>query len=168
MDAYSTNFNSPLVRAQKAVSDYVHSLNKKFLWIPYYWGDSENIKKVGRIINRTSIFDYAILQPGYYFYKSGRFYFPFNTLKKMVSEQRCYDPNGTTISGGSKISTTEIGIEMEVDSYIASASSYLSRYNEYETAFRSFVGNRPLAYYGGNTESLMHNTVFSKIKNFYA
>lgn len=57
-----------------AMSDLVKgSYGKEFLWMPYMEmipgvGLDKNDVRVGYVANRSTIFDYILLQPGYYFH----------------------------------------------------------------------------------------------------
>jgi hypothetical protein len=172
-NAISNQFDNPVVKNMKDLSDHVKNSEKKMLWIPYYH-DSEgyvDALRDGYVINRTNIFDKALLQPMYYF-SPNQGISNLTLISNCISSQACKLDNGTIVSG-SKTSSTEIGVEMEVDTKIitggtaGTAQEYLNRYNSYVTAFSAYVGSRPIAYYAGGPSEVNNATVFSKINSFY-
>lgn len=151
-DKPEENFNNPIVYSMRAVSDKVHSYGKNFLWIPYYHEAASSSKNLGHVVNLTDIFDTAIIQPSFFFNKAR--VDEIGIVSDCVRKQAVVDINGDII-GGKKISKTEIGFEMEIDSQFFNDESYLERYYAYEKGFSEFVGERPTAYYAGASETML-------------
>ena len=151
------------------MSGVVRGLGKKFLWIPYYRDDGSEIStRLGYIINKRNFFDFAILQPSYYF-DSGVGSSNVTLIKNCVSQQKCLSASGAVI-GSTKTSMTEIGGEMEIDGKVKTDSAYLNRYNTYVSNFSTFItgsAKRPIAFYADYPEVLMDSVIFGKVKNFF-
>ena len=68
---YSNLLDNPCIRLMNDLAYRVHNnLNKKYLWIPYYgfgMNPDLTIKNIAYVIDKNTIFDYAIIQPRYYF-----------------------------------------------------------------------------------------------------
>ena len=140
------DFGNPIVYAMRKVSDEVHKYGKEFLWIPYYDVAACSHTTMGHVINRTDIFDTAIIQPSYFFRevrKPG-----LELVRKSVERQAVVDADDSII-GGEKTSKTVIGFEMEIDWQFFEKEDYPPRYYAYEEAFGDFVGKYPTAYYAG-------------------
>ncbi len=176
-NAPSTQYNNVIVSNMKYLSDIVHNDGKKMLWIPYYRPfDYATIEiRDGYVINRTNIFDKAILQPSYYFTPSLTTS-NLDFIKNCVSAQACKFNDDGSVVGGAKTSSTEIGFEMEIDINVCSGSQttqYLARYNSYVSTYKNFItGNngttkRPSAFYAGAPEELLNGTVFGKVSSFF-
>lgn len=145
-------FNNPIVYAMRAVSDRVRSFGKNMLWIPYYHEAASSSKNLGYVVNRTDIFDTAIIQPSFFFNPAR--VDEIRIVSDCVRKQAVVDINGEII-GGSKTSSTEIGFEMEIDHQFFSNEAYVPRYYAYEEGFGEFVGKRPTAYYAGTPETML-------------
>ena len=116
------------------------------MWIPYYDVAACSHTTMGHVINRTDIFDTAIIQPSYFFRevrKPG-----LELVRKSVERQAVVDADDSII-GGEKTSKTVIGFEMEIDWQFFEKEDYPPRYYAYEEAFGDFVGKYPTAYYAG-------------------
>lgn len=167
--AVANNFNNVVVNNMVYIASVVHGMNKKIMWIPYYRDDGSLImERVGNVINKKDIFDYAILQPSYYFVSSlGTA--AVTLVKNCIAQQKCVSSTGSII-GGSKTSSTEIGGEMEIDLNAKTNSSYLNRYNTYVSNFATYITGttkRPIAFYADYPEVLMDSMIFGKVKNFF-
>ncbi len=140
------NFRNPIVGAMRKVSDEVHAQGKNFLWIPYYDVAASSHTNMGHVINRTDIFDTAIIQPSFFFHEVRS---PgLELVKASVEQQQVVDADGSVI-GGEKTSKTVIGFEMEIDSQFFDKEDYHERYFAYEKTFGHLVGKYPTAYYAG-------------------
>lgn len=146
------DFNNPIVRSMRKVSDVVHSYGKNMLWIPYYDPTAPSAINMGYVVNLTNIFDTVIIQPSYFFNAAREK--GLEIISKSIECQAVLDPEGNII-GGKKISDTLIGFEMEIDSQFFDDESYVPRYYAYEQAFGKFVGKYPTAYYAGYPETLL-------------
>ena len=121
--------------------------------------------------NRTNIFDYVLLQPGYY--QKPEKDFRLNSVKTCVQDNKVYDRHGGVI-GGSKTSSTKIGVDMEIDDKIAGVNcpagttwwDYSARYYEYTLRFDPLKSKIPISYYAGERNSLMNPTVYNYVKTF--
>lgn len=168
VNASNTYFDNVVVQNMEYMSGVVHGLGKKFLWIPYYRDDGSEIsKRVGYIINKINFFDFAILQPSYYFYSN----VGVNNVilvKNCVSLQKCVNSSGVVI-GSTKTSSTEIGGEMEIDINAKNDTVYMNRYNTYVSNLSTFitgVTKRPIAYYADRPEQMTDEIIFGRMKNF--
>lgn len=160
LNATNSYFDNPVAQNMDYISGVVHYMNKKLLWIPYYREDgSELPKRVGNIINQRNYFDYAILQPSYYF-NPNLSEKAVTLVKDCVNKQNC-------VNVSSKKSKTEIGAEMEIDINAKYNSANLNRYNTYVKNYSSFVNNKPLAFYADCPEILLDSFIFNKIKTFF-
>ena len=76
--------------------------------------------------------------------------------------------NSGGVVGGTKTSSTKIGAEMEIDSKIAGSDwkGYNDRYYEYTLRFKPLRGSTPFAFYAGDRDSLMNNTVLNYVTAF--
>ncbi|GKX67620.1 DUF4855 domain-containing protein [Inconstantimicrobium mannanitabidum] len=164
---YSNLGSNSTIKLMNDLSYRVHNyLGKSFLWIPYYgYGSSPAtiIKNIGYVADRTSIFDYVIIQPHYYFDSTvqsnlaGVYY-------SVQNQAICYR-NGVAVT--QKTSNTIIGVEMESDWHILSPNSYsdfLGRYNEYVSEFSTFAGVYPLAFYW---DTNLQKSLNERINPFY-
>lgn len=163
----------------QTVANYAAAKGKKMLWIPY-WG-TENLKKVACVIHRTNIFDYALIQPHYYF--DDRYAADLNcaAIRTAIAIQRvCYQ--GGRDDGGlglpilhetSIICTkTVIGLEMEIDYRAVSNPTLMGRYESYEQEFDQTDGaydksSANMAFYLGSPQSTTDKdyTVVKNIMN---
>ena len=108
----------------KGVSEYLHGMNYSFNWIPYYTAD-------GYASWKSFGFDFAYLQPNYFFNES----VPFSRLA-----DACND----AISAG-------MGMEVEFDGNASVANGRGYRLRDYMSEFKRFGiwDSCPLAYYQG-------------------
>lgn len=122
----------------KDVSEYIHTLNKRFYWIPYWGAMGYNLwEKLG--------FDAAFLQPNHFFNKE-------ITDDRLESACRTADKFG-------------MGLEMEFDSRVLyeSDDSYYSRLETYIDAFEKHevFKRSAIAYYSGTKAILdMYDSPF--------
>ncbi len=151
-DKPEEDFNNPIVKAMRVVSERVRSFGKNFLWIPYYHEAASSSKNLGHVVNLTNIFDTAIIQPSFFFNPAR--VDEIRIVSDCVRKQAVVDINGNII-GGKKVSNTEIGFEMEIDEQFYDREGYPERYYAYEKGFGEFVGVRPTAYYAGAPETLI-------------
>lgn len=151
-DKPELEFNNPIVKAMRAVSDRAHSFGKNLLWIPYYHEAASSSTNLGYVVNLTDIFDTAIIQPSFFF-NSARVD-EIEIVSNCVRNQAVVDINGEII-GGKKLSNTEIGFEMEIDEQFYDREGYPERYYAYEKGFGEFVGKYPTAYYAGAPETMI-------------
>lgn len=169
----STDFDNVVCKCMRAVSEYVHSasINKKMLWIPYYHDTvgNEVATRDGSVINRKNYFDMAILQPSYYFNASmGQS--NLDLVKRCAVNNRC-EYIGGAIVGGSKTSTTRVGIEIEADIRIGDPNDrqWLTRFEAYANTYGPLRGGAiPFAFYGGGVDDLKSNTVKIRIAGFFS
>ena len=145
-------FNNPIVYAMRTVSDRVRSFGKNMLWIPYYHEAASSSKNLGYVVNRTDIFDTAIIQPSFFFNPAR--VDEIGIVSECARKQAVVDINGEII-GGVKTSSTEIGFEMEIDHQFFNKEDYPPRYYAYEEGFGEFLGVRPTAYYAGAPETML-------------
>jgi len=72
--------------------------------------------------------------------------------------------------GGSKTSTTEIGVEMEIDRYVTNKDQD-GRFKEYLSKYGAYISGptkRITAFYGEEASVLVSNlTVRTKVANFF-
>ncbi|PEI83389.1 hypothetical protein [Bacillus toyonensis] len=164
--------NNKSVKLFTSLSNYTKgTLKKQIIWAPYYVSNDEHqLKRLAYVINK-GIFDFALLQPSYYFYSTSKAGLTgvYNSVK-----------NGTVSWAGitSPIlpsayinKTTTIGIDMEIDDQIKQPT-YLSRYKEYEGQYREFLNKYPFTYYSGSASHLSvksseNLTVMDYISGFY-
>lgn len=151
-DKPELDFNNPIVKAMRAVSERTHSFGKNVLWIPYYHEAASSSKNLGYVVNLTNIFDTVIIQPSFFF--NAARVDEIGIVSDCVRKQAVVDINGEII-GGKKVSNTEIGFEMEIDEQFYDREGYPERYYAYENGFGEFVGKRPTAYYAGAPETLI-------------
>ena len=174
--AVNSQFNNPVVMNMKYLSDKVKAQGKKMLWIPYYRSPSgdDRYSRLAYVANKTNIFDYVILQPTYYFDASlGAS--NVTLVKNCVTSQACKYSSGSTV-GGSKTSSTDIGAEMELNSYYTkgngstSAAEYKSRYETYGDNLSGFITGSPkrdVAFYAGNPDEITQSAVFNRVSSFF-
>ena len=151
-DKPEQDFNNPIVRSMRAVSDRIRSYGKSCLWIPYYHEAASSSKNLGYVVNLTDIFDTAIIQPSFFFNPAR--VDEIAIVSDCVRKQAVVDINGDII-GGKKVSRTEIGFEMEIDEQFYSKEGYPERYYAYEKGFGEFVGKHPTAYYAGCPDTMI-------------
>lgn len=153
------------------IGNLVHNNNKQFMWIPYNTKDTETSSlytfiRAGYVANKTNIFDYVTIQPGYY--QNSDMSNQLNYVKKSAQDNKFYNNSGGVV-GGTKTSSTKIGAEMEIDSKIAGGSNwqgYNDRYYEYTVRFKPLRGSTPFTFYAGDRDSLMNSTVLYYVTDF--
>ena len=110
-------------------------------WCPYYGVGTDAatiIKKIGHVADKVQIFDYVILQPQVIFNPDGT-KGNLDGVRYSVNRYKvCYRNDVYVIA--SKVSTTEIGYEME---YVPDRTSL---FNDYKTAFAAYK-NKPSMFY---------------------
>lgn len=172
----STNYNNRMIQLMADMSRLVKGAGKQFMWMPYTTDEPDNSTaytfiRAGYVANCTNIFDYVLLQPGYY--QKAEKLFRLNSVKTCVQNNKVYDRNGGVI-GGSKTSSTKIGVDMEIDDKIAGNNcpagttwkDYNNRYYEYTLRFGPLKTGIPVSYYAGERNSLMNPTVYNYVKTF--
>ena len=179
----SSNFGNPHVMLMDAMGDLVKgTYGKEFMWMPYTTttagvGLDKNDVRMGYVANRSTIFDYVLLQPGYYWDTADveclRRVAASATNNKVYNYSSSYSYTNSIVVGGSKISgAADIGVVMEVDSRIVNgegsktASVFNNNYYEYILKFDSIKEDVPIVFYSGARPSLMNNTVFNYVKTF--
>jgi len=163
--AASDNFNNPMVKAMSSMGNKVSNLGKQMLWIPYYDNyNAETLQRLGYTVNRTTIFDYVMLQSGYYFYsdKAVNIY----CIQKCIEEDAVYSPDKTTLYGGSKATgAATVSYEMEIDDRV-SQQAYNDRYYGYTSEFSSYK-TYPFMFYAGDRSSTMNSYVQLLLKAWF-
>lgn len=125
----------------KYISEYIHQLNKRFYWIPYWYAPGfDQWKELG--------FDTAFLQPNHFFDKS-------------VIDARLRDACKLAKAKG-------MGVEMEFDSKVLyeNEDSYYSRLETYINAFENYgvFEQSTIAYYSG-TKAILDMYRSNSIEN---
>ncbi len=164
---YGNLTSNSCIKLMSELSTKIHNnLNTKFLWIPYYGYGSdpaEIIKRIGYVANRSTIFDYVVIQPHYYF--DGSIATNLTGVKYCVSKQSVSYRDGLEVTP--KLSKTIIGAEMELDWHIVPPNNYtdqLNRYNNYVANFAEFKATYPIIFYwDGNVQ----NALSSRINPFF-
>lgn len=111
----------PQIRMFQTISNKIHSLNKKILWVPYFgYGPTyqKTIESIGIVANRTNIFDYVLLQPHYYFQPNTDIRENLLAIRESIRLNKVVGRKlggSYPVIGGSKTSGTKIGCQMEVD-----------------------------------------------------
>ena len=166
VDYGNINSNS-CINLMNSLSTKIHNnLNTKFLWIPYYGYGSdpaEIIKRIGYVANKSTIFDYVVIQPHYYF--DGTVGSNLTGVKYCISKQAVSYRDGTIVTP--KLSKTVIGPEMELDWHVVTPNNYtenLERYNGYVSAFSEFKGTYPIIFYWDGT---IQNALSGRINPFF-
>ena len=180
----SSNFGNPHVMLMDAMGDLVKgTYGKEFMWMPYTTttagvGLDKNDVRMGYVANRSTIFDYVLLQPGYYWDTNDveclRRVAASATNNKVYNYSASSSYTNSTVVGGGKVSgAADIGVVMEIDDKIVNgseehaASYYNNTYYEYTLKFGSIKSNVPIVFYAGAQPSLMnHTVVFNYVKNF--
>lgn len=136
----------------QTVANYVATKGKKMLWIPY-WSDVNDIIKVACVAQRTNIFDYMLIQPGYYENANNK---NCEAVRKAIAMQRVCYQNQIPILHEEEITCrkTIIGCEMEIAPNYVSDVSAQERYQTYTTVFNQSYGayskyNADFAFYFG-------------------
>lgn len=180
----ANNFGNPHVMLMDAMSDLVKgSYGKEFLWMPYMEmipgvGLDKNDVRVGYVANRSTIFDYILLQPGYYFHGNEKLEClrratACATNNKVYFYSASSSYTNSNVVGGSKVSgAADIGVVMEISDTIVygdkdhPASFYNDNYYECTVKFNPIKSKVPIIFYGGARDSLMQTTVYNYINNF--
>ena len=164
---YTNLTSNSCIRLISGLSEKIHNnLNTKFLWIPYYGYGSdpdEIIRRIGYVANKSTIFDYVVIQPHYYFDENiGS---NITGVKCCISKQSVCYRNGTEVIP--KASKTVIGPEIELDWHVVPPNNYsgnMGRYNEYVSAYSGFNGTYPIIFYwDGN----LQNALSGRINPFF-
>jgi len=164
---YSNISANSCVKLMSDLSLMVHNnLKSKFLWIPYYGYGSdpdEIIKRIAYVTNKSTIYDYVIIQPHYYF--DGTVGVNLSGVKHCIANQAVSYRDGTIVTP--KASKTVIGLEMELDWHIVAPNNYsanLGRYNEYVSSFAGYKGTYPIIFYWDGT---FQNALTGRINPFF-
>jgi len=164
---YSNITGNSCIKLMSDLSTMVHNnLKTKFLWIPYYgYGSTpdEIIKRIGYVAHKSTIFDYVVIQPHYYF--DGAVGINLTGVNYCVSKQAVCYRDGTVVT--SKSSKTVIGPEMELDWHVVPPNNYsanLGRYNEYVSSFAGYKGTYPIIFYWDGT---LQNALSGRINPFF-
>lgn len=159
----STNFGNQLVDLMDSIGTKARSMGKQFLWCPYMAPTNDgNFLRTGNVINRLDIFDYACIQPGYYFNSSA-----VNNLysvRDSAQDNVVYDYNGRAY--GTKTSDTVIGVTMEIDDGVINAAEN-NRYWAYTQVFTPIKDSVPIAFYASDATNTMNKTVQNYLKAFF-
>ena len=181
--AASNNFGNPHVMLMDTMSDLIKgTYGKEFMWMPYTTttagvGLDKNDVRMGYVANKTTIFDYILLQPGYYWDTEKLECLRRVTASATNNKVYFYNANKTytnsNVVGGSKVSgAADIGVVMEISDEIVYGSSshdasfYNDTYYEYTLKYNSLKTRVPIVFYAGAAGSLMEPTVFNYVKNF--
>ncbi|MED1790305.1 DUF4855 domain-containing protein [Brevibacillus laterosporus] len=171
----TTPTSNSMVKLMNDISAYIRStLDKKFLWCPYYgFGQyADNITyNLGVIANRTNIFDHIFIQPAYYF-QAGNNCTSDNltAVYRSAKFNEVEDLRGNSIAGGRKSNATAtIGVNMEAnDNAVRPSTPESRRFQEYIDQYQDLVRGTPMVFYAGATDNLSRNTTLSqKIGKFY-
>ena len=146
-DTFPSVDDHPQVKMFQAVSDYAAAKGKQMMWSPYW--STANLEKAAHVIHRTSIFDYALLQPGYYFRTengtepAAKWKLNCEAIRAMIFKQRVCYQNETQILQDSQIicGRTKICCQMEIDQRYTDGSDpqFYNHYNHYEEVFGASV-----------------------------
>ena len=166
VDYNNINAN-PCIKLMNDLSTRVHNnLNTKFLWIPYYGYGSdpaEIIKRIAYVTSKSTIFDYVVIQPHYYF--DGSVASNLTGVKYCISKQSVSYRDGLEVTP--KVSKTVIGPEMELDWHIVppnNYSDYLDRFDKYAATFGEFKGAYPIIFYWDGS---LQNALVKRINPFF-
>lgn len=169
-DVGLSNFGNKQVALMSALSTLVRTTyGKQFLWMPYMGTDtgtsvtSSNFMRVGYVANKTSIFNYVLLQPNYYF-DANADPIPLRRVQTSAINNKVYNYAGNVI-GSTKTGTSTIGVVMEIDSNVTSFD-YNARYYEYTLKYGSIKSTVPIIFYAGARNSTMNSSVFYYVSTF--
>lgn len=162
VDYNNINAN-PCIKLMNDLSTRAHNnLNTKFLWIPYYGYGSdpaEIVKRIAYVTNKSTIFDYVVIQPHYYF--DGSVASNLTGVKYCISKQSISYRDGLVVTP--KVSKTVIGPEMELDWHVVppnNYSDYLDRLDKYAAAFAEFKGTYPIIFYwDGSLQNALNKSI---------
>jgi hypothetical protein len=158
------------VKLMSSLSAKIHSdLNKEFLWIPYYgygvYAD-DIIKKIAHVACDSTIFDFVVIQPHYYFDETNTYKKNLYGVRSSSIKQSVCRTDGSIVT--SKLSKTLIGAEMELDWHIVPPNNYTdwtSRFDTYTSSLGDLnATNVPLIFYwSGNVQ----NALTARINPFF-
>ena len=134
-----------------------------FIWIPYYgYGYGTDpatiIKNIGYVSDSVQIFDHVMMQPHVFFDQStttGNF---LGITRSMDNGKVCYRDGVAVIAN--KVSTTQIGYEMEFD---VNKPNYNTLYAQYTAAFANYTAFSQAFYWAGYGDA----TTFGNINAWY-
>ena len=156
-DDPENDFGNQMVMTMRDVSDKIHSYGKSMVWIPYCIHSEdfgwEMYRRIGAITNKTDIFDAVTIQPKIYFGQNTTDEIGF--LKESLDAQAFIDPETGEVIGGKKMSSTRVGIEIELDSQMVNNDSYYNWFYEQFNYFKDYVGKTPFTFYAGAPQELM-------------
>lgn len=165
---YNNILANPCIKLMSDLSSKVHNnLKTKFLWIPYYGYGSdpaEIIKRIAYVTNKSTIFDYVVIQPHYYF--DGSVASNLTGVKYCISKQSISYRDGLVVTP--KVSKTVIGPEMELDWHVVPPndySDYLDRFDKYVVTFDEFKGTYPIIFYWDGS---LQNALNKRINPFFS
>lgn len=132
--------DSPQISMFQTVSNYAAKKGKKMLWSPYW--STANLTRAACVIHRTNIFDYAVIQPHYYFSPDYSAHLNCDALRTGIEIQRVVYQTGQPILHESSITCTKtvIGCQMEIDSNYNKDSAFKARYKIYTDVFNQSAG----------------------------
>lgn len=183
---FSTSVDKhPQVKMFQAVSDFAAAKGKQMMWSPYW--STANLEKAAHVIHRTSIFDYALFQPGYYFRTengaepAAKWKLNCEAIRTMIFKQRVCYQNETQILHDSNITCgrTKICCQMEIDQRYTDGSDpqFYNHYNHYEEVFGASVtgytkAGADFGFYFNWPDpkytAAAYNTIKSKVNTFFA
>lgn len=165
----------PQVSMFQTLSNYVAQFGLKMMWSPMW--STTSLENAAKVIRQTSIFDYALIQPGYYF--DGASYNEKNcevVRQDIATQQLWYVNPNVPILPSSAITSwkTVIGCQMEIDDNCLD-SAYMARYNHYVSVFNTPITNYTKAnanfgfYFGAPTASNTagYNKAKSMVNQFF-
>ena len=161
----ANGFGNPMVKAMMSMDTVVTNEGKKLLWMPCYTdSEPENLKRTGMIVNRTTIFDYALLQPDYYFNAAGTFNL-WNVLNCMNQNAVC-EPGTVAVYGGTKVEgSATVSYTMQLDASVTE-QDYNDRYYLYTFFFKDYKKS-PFMFYTGDRDSTMNGFVQLLLKYWF-
>lgn len=148
------------VKLMSDLSNYIRSLDKEFIWAPYYgYGINKEIitYNLGVIANRTNIFDRIYVQPAYYFWPNDCDERNITAVRNSLSirngagsiDKPLVDLSNKPIEGGrSSNAKAYIGAVMELNGNVTSGD-YARRYQLYVDAFGDLGRKADLIFYAG-------------------
>ncbi len=181
-DFSTTVASHPQVNMFQAVSNYAASKGLKMLWSPYW--STDNLVKAAHVIHRTSIFDYALIQPGYYFrdshgqYWNEQWSLNCDAIREMIIKQRLCYQNKQQILHDSNIDhfRTKIGCQMEIDQkYVTDSTRFANLYRYYADTFGASVSgySKAIADFGfyfscpEKPDDAAYTTIKSEVNKFF-
>lgn len=167
----SQYYNNVHIELMADMSNLIDSYGKQFIWMPFMRTDSGTTTaysfiRAGYVANKTNIFDYVLLQPGYY--QHSDMYNQLIYARNSARDNKVYNNSGAVI-GGSKTSSTKIGFVMEIDSKIDGTNwkEYNDRYWEYTDKLTPLRNSCPVSFYASDRDSLMNSVVFNYVSTFF-